>query len=179
MYYRVAIQPKGSICWKWESTVLSSIDAVLRFLRRYQASPANRLRVFCSSSRDEMDRQLARENSGLESHSVTATQFLGARLIHTQEMSTNVPVHERKEEPETETIDTSQYPLQEVSAATHALNERIERILSVLDRRRIEAEWGAGSDHDLPYSFELPPSWPEALAWMKLLAKVRSGALSP
>ncbi|MFL5659131.1 MAG: hypothetical protein ACJ8CB_33725 [Ktedonobacteraceae bacterium] len=51
MYYRIAIQPKGSICWQWKSTVLGSLDAVLRFLRLYRSFPADRLRVFSNSSR--------------------------------------------------------------------------------------------------------------------------------
>jgi len=43
------------------------------------------------------------------------------------------------------------------------------RSMSSLDMRRIEVERGTGGDHDLPYTFALPPSWPQVLAWMKLL----------
>ena len=31
-----------------------------------------------------------------------------------------------------------------------------EKRISVLDRRRLEIEMGAGGDHDLPYTFALP-----------------------
>jgi hypothetical protein len=176
MYYRIAIQPRGSMCWQWKSTVLSSLDVVLRFLRLYRAYPAERLRVFSFPSREEMDKQLARENSGLESHSVTAAELLRARLIHTQETPADVPTQQTHEDWEMATISNAKRSLQERSADGHALNERS---MSILDRRRIEAEWRAGSDHDLPYSFALPHSWPQVLAWMKLLTKVHTGAVPP
>ena len=51
--------------------------------------------------------------------------------------------------------------------------------MSPLERRRREIEGGAGGDHDLPYSFALPPSMPQVLAWMRLLAKVQRGELQP
>ena len=62
------------------------------------------------------------------------------------------------------------------SAGTLVLDERRS---NVLDSRRVEIEWGAGSDHDLPYSFSLPGSWQQVLAWVKLLAKVHAGELPP
>jgi hypothetical protein len=62
------------------------------------------------------------------------------------------------------------------SAGTNAL---YERGTSSLDRRRGELEGGAGGDRDLPYSFALPPSIPQVLAWMRLLAKVQRGELQP
>lgn len=176
MHYRIAIQPRGSVCWQWESTVLSSLDAVLRFLRLYQAFPADRLRVFSFSSREERGTQLAREHSGLESHSVTVEQFLRARLIYTQETTADVPTYQTHKESEMATISSAKRSLQERSTDGHALNEKS---MSVLDRRRIEVEYGAGSDHDLPYSFAIPHSWPLVFAWMKLLARVHSGVLPP
>lgn len=176
MYYRIATQPRGSVCWQWKSTVLSSLDALLRFLRLYQAFPADRLRVFSIFSCEEMDKHFAHENSGLESHSVTAAQFLRARPIYTQETSADIPTYQAHKESEMATIGSAKRSLQERSKDGHALNEKS---MSVLDRRRIEVEYGAGSDHDLPYSFALPYSWPPVFAWMKLLAKVHSGVLPP
>ena len=123
-----------------------------------------------------MDNQLARVNSGLGSPSVTAAQFLRERLIHVREMTPGVPAHQTFEHRETAMIGTAKYPLHEKSAGAHVLNERN---VSVLEMRRIETERGEGSDHDLPYSFALPQSWPLVLAWMKLLAKVHTGALLP
>src|SRR5260370_21712076 len=84
MYYRVAIQVDERD-WRWVSTVLSSLDTIFRFLRLYRAFPQDRLRVFSSSSRESLHEQLARENSGRESHSVTAAQFLRERLLSSGE----------------------------------------------------------------------------------------------
>lgn len=53
------------------------------------------------------------------------------------------------------------------------------RGVSVLERRREELESGPGGDHDFPYSFSLPLSLPQVLAWMALLAKVQKGELNP
>lgn len=53
------------------------------------------------------------------------------------------------------------------------------RSKSVLERRWEELETGPGGDHDLPYSFSLPLSLPQVLAWMTLLMKVQQGELHP
>lgn len=80
MNYRVAIQVDASPSWQWKSTTLSSLNAVLQFLRRFHDLPQERLRVFSSSGGD-LGEQLARENNGLGSHSVTAAQFMQERGI--------------------------------------------------------------------------------------------------
>ncbi|HKF35355.1 MAG TPA: hypothetical protein VKB35_00515, partial [Ktedonobacteraceae bacterium] len=48
--------------WQWTSTALSSLDALFQFLRLYRALGHARLRVFSSSSREEMNEQLVRED---------------------------------------------------------------------------------------------------------------------
>ena len=85
MYYRVAIQVDASPAWQWKSTTLSSLNALFQLLRRYRNLPQDHLRVFSSPSREEMDEQLARENSGLASHSVTAAQFMQEQMIGSQQ----------------------------------------------------------------------------------------------
>ncbi len=62
----------------------------------------------------------------------------------------------------------------ESSRGAQVLNERG---MSSLDMRRVEFERGAGGDHDSPYTFALPLSMPQVLAWMRLLAKVHRGEL--
>lgn len=54
-----------------------------------------------------------------------------------------------------------------------------DRGLSFLDKRRVELESGSGGDHDILYSFTLPISIPQALVWVKLLARIQDGALQP
>ncbi len=51
--------------------------------------------------------------------------------------------------------------------------------MSALERRREELESGHGSDHDIPYSFSLPLSLPQVLAWTTLLVMVQQGELHP
>jgi hypothetical protein len=43
---------------------------------------------------------------------------------------------------------------------------------------RLELELSTADDHDIPYEFALPETFPQLLAWMKLMIKVRSGALT-
>jgi hypothetical protein len=65
MYYRVAVQADSSANLQWESTVLSELSALFQLLRLYRAFSPDRLRVFSSSSREEMHEQLVRKNQGL------------------------------------------------------------------------------------------------------------------
>ena len=167
MYYRVAIQGQGDQLdrppsWQWKSTVLSSLSTLFQFLRLYGALRHDHLRVFSSSSREGLEEQLAQEDRGHESNSVTAAQFLRERMGSYQErVSTAV-------------------------ATQPSLNESCKGFttldrggLSALERRRLELESGAGGDHDLPYWFTEPSSQPQAIAWMKLLVRVQEGEWHP
>jgi hypothetical protein len=51
--------------------------------------------------------------------------------------------------------------------------------MSVLERRREELERGPVGDHDLPYSYSLPLSLLQVIAWMTLLARVQHSELHP
>jgi hypothetical protein len=46
-----------------------------------------------------------------------------------------------------------------------------------LEIRRLELELGALGNHDSPYTFALPTSMLQAIAWTKLLVKVQAGEL--
>jgi len=182
MYYRIAIRREGnhqsqSPIWKWYSTALGSRNSVLLFFQYYRALPLDRLRVFSSSSREELKEQLLCENTGLGSNSIPAAQFLRELLMLVPEKTAEVSDHEIGEQRELATIGSVTKPLcNEFSAGAHG---QFERGMSILDRRRGETECGAGSDHDLPYVFTLPSSWPQVSAWMRLLARVQSGELQP
>jgi len=165
MYYRIAIQVGVSPTWQWKSTALNSLNILLQWLQYYRAFPHDRLRIFSSSSREALNEQLLRENQGLLSTSVMATQFLQERRIAPPEV------------------------VREASAGGVRGNERTASMTAVsdpllgncstspLDKRREELERGAGGDHDLPYRFRLPTSMPQILAWVKLLARVEHGDL--
>ena len=75
MYYRIAIRREPTALWQWKSTVLT-LNAVFPWLWLYRAEMHDRLSVFSSSSREEMDEQLARENQGQATTAITPSQFL-------------------------------------------------------------------------------------------------------
>lgn len=85
MYYRVAIQKDVSSTWQWKSTTINSLNSLLQFLRRFHDLPQDHLRVFSAHISEEMSDQLVRENNGLGSDSVTAAQFLQARMLDSQQ----------------------------------------------------------------------------------------------
>lgn len=180
MFYRIAIRREGdnrgeSLLWKWYSTVLGSLNSVLFFFHYYHALPLERLRVFSSSSREELKEQLMGENSGLGSNSVPAVHFLRERFSPVPEKTVEVSAHQIREQREPATISSAtKRSCNECSTGAQAL---VEKSMSVLERRREEAEYGTGSDHDLPYSFTLPDSWPQVRAWMRLLASIQRGEI--
>ncbi len=177
MYYRVSIQEDLSLLWQWKSTALSSLDALFQWLRLYRALPQDRLRVFSSSSCEDMNEQLPRENMGCGSTSVTAAQFLQERMIGSPQVKWEASVHgTRGNEPTTSIALVTEPALGESSKGAHALDEGG---MSSLDRRRLELERGTGGDHNVPYSFALPASLPQVLTWMRLLARVQRGELQP
>ncbi len=176
MYYRVALTGDQSNTWRWISTMLTSLEALFGFLRLYNMIPRDRIRVFFSSSVESMDLMLARENKGLASNSITAEQLLnGKSKISSIEMT-----HLESELGTRESTGMAvasiarEQPLNEKSMSSPA-----ERRMSFLDMRRLESELGTPGDHDTPYTFTLPTSMPQALAWMRLLVKIHTGELEP
>lgn len=167
MYYRVAFQVDAQPPWKWQSTALGSPNSVLQWLQFYRAFPQERLRIFSSPSREELNEQLARENQGRSSTSVPATQFLQARGIAPRGAvreagAGGARAHERTPSIPAETGSTP-----------------YDSCMSPLEKRREELERGAGGDHDLPYQFTLPAAMPQVLAWVKLLAQVELRNFQP
>jgi hypothetical protein len=179
MYYRIAIQRArdqldGPSTWQWKSTVLSSLESVFQVLRLYGALPQEYLRVFSSPSREGLEEQFRHENSGCGSSSVKVPHFLQLHMIRSRGVTSagGARVYGK-----TNSIAVStRSRLDESARAAHAPRERS---MSSLERRRTEQELGSGGDHDVPYSFVLPRSMPQVLAWMKLMGKVQRGELQP
>ena len=163
MYYRVAIQVDAQPLWKWQSTALSSLNILLQWLQVYRAFPQERLRIFSSPSREALNEQLVRENQGLLSTSVPATQFLQARGITPRGAVREAGASGSRAHERTTSIPAQTSPTLD------------ERGMSPLDKRRNELERGTGGDHDLPYRFTLPTSLPQVLAWVQLLVRVQQG----
>ena len=175
MSYRVAIQRRGDqfdrpASWQWKSTVLSSLQTLFQFLRLYGALQLDHLRVFSSSSREGLEEQLMQENLGLESPSVTAARFLQERLLYSTE-------REGGASQPMASIAVAPQPL--VNESSREGNGAVGRSMSSLESRRLELELGPGGDHDVPFSFVLPPSMGQVLAWMRLLATRERGELQP
>jgi len=174
MLYRVAIQTNTvPPSWQWKSTPLSSLDAVLRFLQLYRALPQDRLRVFSSASREGLNEQYKREQGAMGMHSVTAAQFLHKRLI---------PSGDATRETSEQKAQDHQKAVSGAVVLPSSLHGDLKRTLtldgvSILDRKRLELEHGAGGDHYLPYHFALPHVWPQACAWTELLVQVQRGEL--
>jgi hypothetical protein len=84
-YYRLAFRDRQTATWIWKTTAITSLQAVVQQLRRYSATSQDRVRVFMASSPEEMNKQLAQENNGLGSHSVTVAQFLQERMLTGQQ----------------------------------------------------------------------------------------------
>lgn len=186
MYYRVAlyqsaIQVNPSPPWQWKSTVLSELAALLQFLRLYRALPQDRLRVFSSSSSEDLNEQLARENQGMGSTSVTAAQFLQGRLIDSTEVTRETPERDegtdRRWLPSLGAIAARSHPSGKENGTQGA--DPVGKGESFLERRGLEQEHGPGGDHDLPYHFALPLSLPQVLAWTSLMGRVQRGELEP
>jgi hypothetical protein len=177
MYYRVAIQASNESTWKWKSTALSSLDTLFQWLRLYRALPQDRLRVFSSSSREEMNEQLARENRGDRSTSVTVVQFLRERLICSQDAAGEVVARGPSGNGRKTPLAVPAY--QSLREESRGENTPGERGTSALEQSRAELERGAGGDNDIPYRFSLPTSQLQVLTWKRLKAKVQAGELQP
>ena len=161
MYYRVAIQVDAQPAWKWKSPALSSLGTLFHWFQYYRALPQDRLRVFSSSSEEKLNEQLVRENQGLGSPSVPAIQFLQERRMPSQGATREAPAGGTQADERT------------ASLALRSSPSPYESSTSLLEKRREELERGSGGDHDLPYSFALPLSMPQVLAWMRLLARTQ------
>ena len=168
IYYRVALQRNQEPIWKWQSTALTSLQALFGILRTYGIIPLDCIRVFFSSSTDVLDEMLVRENQGLASNSCTAEQLMSEhRRIPVQEMHRLEGELGRRETPR---------DLSQAVRGHHSLSSQ-HRLVS--ETNCSTPECGEGGDHDLPYTFALPATWPQMLAWIKLLAKVHTGELQP
>jgi hypothetical protein len=176
MFYRVAIQADTSTRWRWCSTMLSSLDAVFRFLQLNYA-PLEHLLVFSSGLYEEIDEQLARENQGLPSKSVMATRFLHERLILSLEGTRATPARETAEDQLMTSIAVAAHSSGKIRGSE--VDGLVGNGMSALERRRLEFELGPGGDHDVPYRFVLPAELLPALVWMKLLAGIERGELQP
>ena len=162
MYYRVAIRADVTAAWQWRSTPLSSQSALFAFLRQYHAIPLDRLQVFSSTTREDLDAQLAQANKELEAHAVRPVT---ASLSH---QTHGIPGNR----------DTNSAEVKSGERTGEGNAMVNDGSTSMLEKRRFELELGEGGDHDALYLFTLPLSTPQMLAWIQLRTRVQSGELA-
>jgi hypothetical protein len=75
IYYRVALRGSQSATWCWQSSPLTSLDGVLGVLKLYRCVPREHIRLFLSTSPDQMDAMLCKANQGLLSTAITIDQL--------------------------------------------------------------------------------------------------------
>ena len=75
IYFRVALRGSQSATWRWKSSPLTSLDGVLGVLKLYRCVLREHIRVFLSTSPEQMDAMLRRENQGLLSTAITVDQL--------------------------------------------------------------------------------------------------------
>ena len=192
IYFRVAIRMDQSSQWRWKSSMLSTPGTLFDFLNMYDRVPKNRLRVFFATSLEFINEMLVRENSGLLSNSITVEEFIksGRRIDgqYIRELEFELGLQEnkaliarsvitRKLGDERSSVQTASSFETTNSATLEARGSNRESNLIRLMQE--DSEWSIGGDCDTPYTFELPVSMPQALAWARLLAKVQNGELTP
>jgi hypothetical protein len=133
---------------------------------------------------------LVRENSGLVSNSIIVEQFLenGKRIpvLNIKRLESELGLQANKElvakSAITRQLGEEHPPFR---ATPPTANNAISgsplqsREVNPLELMHEESEQRRGGDYDTPYTFALPSSMREALAWTRLLAKVQRGELEP
>ncbi len=177
-YYRLAMQDQQTALWAWNSTVVTSLEAVFQLLRIYRVLPQHRLRVFSSPCKADLTQTtLDCEKHTLTACFVTATEFARARKLQTHDRAqrgSDRGTAKTTAQLSTAVAPASSWQVNGVAPSSLAANGSND-----LEKQRLEREMGPGGDHDLPYTFMLPPSLPQVLAWMRLLAQVQRGELQP
>jgi hypothetical protein len=75
LYYRLALWEGQSVAWRWKSNLLSSLHPVLGLLNMYRCMPKERIRVFLSTSPEQMEAMRSSANQGSLSTAITTDQL--------------------------------------------------------------------------------------------------------
>jgi hypothetical protein len=172
--------------------MLNTPGTLFDFLKMYDRVSKNRLRVFFATSTKVMNEMLLRENSGLLSNSITVEEFIeSGRKIDGQyikQLEFELGLQESMELVAKSAVTKK---LGDECSSTQ-VNSPVEPAIPAISTTRgnnwesslmglvqQDSEWSIGGDYDAPYTFALPVSMPQALAWARLLAKVQHGELIP
>ena len=173
-YYRLAMQHRQTDLWNWKSTVVTSLEAVFQLLRIYRALPQDRLRVFSAPCKEDLTQiRLNEEKNTLGACSVTTAEFSRARKLQIYDGFDQRTAKTTVQFSTTVTLASS-WPVNSVATSSLSASG-----VNDLEKRRLEQEMGPGGDHDLPYTFMLPPTLAQVRVWIQLLAQVQRGELQP
>jgi len=75
IYYQVALRGSQSATWRWKSSPLTSLNGVLGVLKLYHCMLREHIRIFLTTSPEQMDAMLRQENQGLLSTAITVDQL--------------------------------------------------------------------------------------------------------
>ena len=81
IYYRVALFESQSSTWRWRSGPLTSLHSVLGLLNMYRCAPREDIRVFLSTSPEQVDVMLNRANEGQLSTAIRVEQLWDAQCV--------------------------------------------------------------------------------------------------
>jgi hypothetical protein len=154
--------------------MITSVEILFRVLWMYRSVPRYHLRVFFSSSIAGLDLMLDRENRGLASNSIPIAQLFEGNWSTSQSISALEMRQFESELRIRESVEMGESAIvREQDVSEKSRSTPAEGSLEVLDRRRLEVELGTPGDHDSLYTFSLPTSLPQTLAWLKLLARAQ------
>lgn len=171
MYYRIADLTDQQASCHWKSGILSSLYALVQFIQQCPAGSRAQLRVFSSPCAEHFDEMLAQESGGTSMRSLSLEQFVRQQGQHIRWMMEGLLAT---------SVGGKQAELSPVATAQAAYGMPVEAAkvwIIEMERRRFALEQGPGGDHDLPYTFALPPDWLEVFAWMRLLTRVHNEGL--
>ena len=75
IYYRVALRGSPSATWRWKSSPLTSLHGVLGVLKLYHCVSREHIRVFLSTSPEQLEAMLRQENQGWLSTAIAVDQL--------------------------------------------------------------------------------------------------------
>lgn len=75
IYYRVALRGSPLATWRWKSSPLTSLHGVLGVLKLYHSVSREHIRVFLSTSPEQMETMLRQENQGWLSTAIAVDQL--------------------------------------------------------------------------------------------------------
>lgn len=165
IYYRIAARVQPCDPWQWRSTILTSLDSVMSFLRLHDRMVQQRMQISFASQPAILNIMLDRFNDRLPANVISIEQIFACNMkIDTLAMAlleAELGVSERvfaKSGIQVRQEHTNLYQSEQMCSVSMPL---------VLEQ-----------SYDEPYLFTLPSTLREMHVWTNLLARVQRGELA-